>query len=411
MSLPSNSPAPSAAEGQNDRAQQGASPLRRLLALCVVTITATVVYTWTGHESAPAARPQLQPVSKSPLADIRPPAPEALRDPAAPNPAEKTDTPVAATHSPAATSVRDARANAPSKVSGMPAGSGPIFLLLHTGADLSYHKLSVQYESDGVTRREATTLACRAAHFASGRGVCLAMPDAGVMAFTAELFDANFQKTRTLSLNGFPSRTRVSSDGRYAAITVFVSGHSYATAGFSTETQIIDAVTGDPVVANLEQMEVWSKGVRWQSPDANFWGVTFAKNSDRFYATLGTGGSVYLVEGSIGENRITILRDGVECPSLSPDNTRVAFKSRVPGPGLPKWRVHVLDIATMSDIPLAETDTVDEQVGWLDNSRVTYTKPDAARVTSLNVWAVPADGTGAPELLLREAGHATTIRP
>jgi hypothetical protein len=241
--------------------------------------------------------------------------------------------------------------------------------------------------------------------------VCLAMPDAGVMAFTAELFDANFQKTRTLSLNGFPSRTRVSSDGRYAAITVFVSGHSYATAGFSTETQIIDAATGDPVVANLEQMEVWWKGVRRQSPDANFWGVTFAKNSDRFYATLGTGGSVYLVEGSIRENRITILRDGVECPSLSPDNTRVAFKSRVPGPGLPKWRVHVLDLATMADVPLAETDTVDEQVGWLDNERVTYTKPDAARVTSLNVWAVPADGTGAPELLLREAGYATTIRP
>ena len=408
MSLPNNTPAPSGAEPQSDHAQ-GAKSLRRLLALSVVIITATVVYTLSGRESAPAARPQLQPVSKSPLADIRPPAPEALRDPAAPSAAGNSDTPVAATHSPA--SVGGARANAPSKMSGLQAGSGPIFLLLHTGADLSYHKLSVQYDTDGVTRREATPLACRAAPFARGRGVCLAMPDAGVMAFTAELFDANFQRTRTLSLNGFPSRTRVSADGRYAAITVFVSGHSYATAGFSTETQIIDAATGDAVVANLEQMEVWSKGVRWQSPDANFWGVTFAKNSDRFYATLGTGGSAYLVEGSIRENRITVLREGVECPSLSPDNTRVAFKSRVPGPGLPKWRVHVLDLATMADVPLAETDTVDEQVGWLDNERVTYTKPDAARVTSLNVWAVPADGTGAPELLLREAGYATTIRP
>ena len=33
--------------------------------------------------------------------------------------------------------------------------------------------------------------------------------------------------------------------------------------------------------------------------DVNFWGVTFARDSDRFYATLATGGKTYLIEGSV----------------------------------------------------------------------------------------------------------------
>jgi hypothetical protein len=237
------------------------------------------------------------------------------------------------------------------------------------------------------------------------------MPNPAVMAFTAELFDSNFRVTRTLPLSGFPTRTRVSPDGRYAAITVFVTGHSYATVGFSTQAQIIDAITGDPVVPNLEQMDVWGKGARFQSPDANFWGVTFTKDPNRFYATPSARGAVYLVEGNIRENRVTVIREGVECPSLSPDNTRVAFKSRMPGAGLAKWRVHVLDLESLTDVPLAETENVDEQVGWLDNAHVTYSKADPERSTSMNVWTVPADGSGAPVLVLREAGFATTIRP
>ena len=39
-------------------------------------------------------------------------------------------------------------------------------------------------------------------------------------------------------LAGIPSRTRVSPDGVFVASTAFVTGHSYAGGGFSTETRI-----------------------------------------------------------------------------------------------------------------------------------------------------------------------------
>jgi hypothetical protein len=239
------------------------------------------------------------------------------------------------------------------------------------------------------------------------------MPNAAIPTYSAVLFDASLQAGSTLPLSGIPSRTRVSPDGRYAAITVFISGHSYASAGFSTETQILDSASGKPIVANLERMEVWSDGSRLQSSDFNFWGVTFSDDSNRFYASLGTGGSVYLVEGNIRENRVTVLREGVECPSLSPDNTRVAFKKRVPGSGLPTWRIHVLDLASLKETPLAETRSVDEQVGWLDNSQITYTQPDDSGPSSAvtNVWVARADGGGTPAILLREAASAIVIRP
>jgi hypothetical protein len=400
--------------------------LRRLLVVCALTVTATIVYTWNGRQAGPPPRPQLQAVTKSPLADLSPPPLHLFSDGAtAVTQQQSSDARDASASSSAVGGTAAARSrNHPSvaaagstPVNGSAhkslttAGTAPMFLFLHTGRDLSYHKLAVEYVADGVTRREATPLSCRTAHFAAGRGVCLSMPNAGVMAFTAELFDSNFRVTRTLPLTGFPSRTRVSPDGRLAAITVFVTGHSYGTAGFSTATQIIDAVTGDPVVANLEQMEVRFNGARFQSPDANFWGVTFTKDPNRFYATLSARGTVYLVEGKLRENRVTVIREAVECPSLSPDNTRVAFKSRVAGEGLARWRVHVLDLESLTDIPLAETENVDEQVGWLDDAHVTYSKSDPERSTSMNVWAVPADGSGAPVLVLREAGYATTLRP
>jgi hypothetical protein len=286
-----------------------------------------------------------------------------------------------------------------------------VFLLRHTGLDRSYGALAADFNTGTATGRQATSLQCDRVHFAAGRGVCLEVRRRAITTYAAVLFDATFEHTVRLPLSGIPSRTRVSPDGTYAAITVFTSGHSYSGGSFSTETKIIDSVTGAPIVGNLEQMQVWSKGRKWESPDFNFWGVTFTRNRNRFYATLGTGGVAYLVEGDIAANKISVLREGVECPSLSPDGTRVAFKKRVPGSGLARWRIHVLDLATLTDIAVAENRHVDEQVDWLDESHILYTQPDeggpSPAITS--VWVVPADGTGAPALLLREAASATVV--
>lgn len=278
------------------------------------------------------------------------------------------------------------------------------FLVRHTGLDASYGVLSVLRLGASGEDRRGTPLRCDRLHFVGDRGVCLAT-DRFYTTHSILVFDGSFEPLHTLPLNGVPSRARLSRDGRRAAVTVFVSGHSYADEGFSTETSIIDTYTGERVVRSLEEFEVRQGSTRLRASDFNFWGITFAEDGDRFYATLGTGGRIYLVEGRVSERRVNVLVEGVECPSLSPDQTRVAFKKRIPTGTDFVWRLHVLDLATSVETPLAETRHVDDQVEWLDDTTVLYALPDSsaptARVT--DIWQVPADGLGEPELLLRQA--------
>ena len=363
------------------------------VALCIACIALTVGYTLTTTGSSAGVRPVALP-SLTEGTGV-----ELLAGPPTPSAAE-----VASAVTPVT--------NVPPTVSARPQARTPIFLVRHTGLDQSYGALAAESGIDSSATRQATSMHCENVHFAGGRGVCLDARRGAITTYSAVLFDDRFQPTLTLSLSGIPSRTRVSPDGRYAATTVFVSGHSYAGTDFSTETQIFDSISGKPVVANLEQMEVWSKGSRLQSPDFNFWGVTFTSDRNRFYATLGTGGIAYLVEGDIAAHKVTVLKEGVECPSLSPNNTRVAFKKRVPGDGLAKWRLYVLDLATLTEAPVAESRFIDEQVEWLDDDHILYTQVDeTARSKAVtNVWVVPADGSGEPAIVLREAASPTLAR-
>ena len=102
------------------------------------------------------------------------------------------------------------------------------------------------------------------------------------------VFGPDFKITHDVSLGGFPSRVRISPDGRYGATTVFVAGHSYADAGFSTETTLINLETGAKI-GNLESSRCCATARASGRVDFNYWGVTFAPDGDRFYATLATG--------------------------------------------------------------------------------------------------------------------------
>ncbi|MCA1842152.1 MAG: hypothetical protein LC792_02990 [Actinobacteria bacterium] len=146
-------------------------------------------------------------------------------------------------------------------------------------------------------------------------------------------------------------------------------------------------------------------GKRLESADFNFWGVTFARRPGRFYATLGTGGHTYLIEGDLATRTATVLRDGVECPSLSTDGTRIAFKDKVAGGGLGevKWRLSVLSLDTLEAHPLAETRNVDDQAEWLDDGTVLYS-------VESDTYAVPADGTGTPRLFAHRADSPAVVR-
>ena len=61
----------------------------------------------------------------------------------------------------------------------------------------------------------------------------------------------------------------------------------------------------------------------------------------------------------------------------------------------------------MADTTLADPRSVDDQVEWLDSSRIAYGVQDEGPPATLdvNLWTVPADGTGAPTMFL---AHATS---
>ena len=201
---------------------------------------------------------------------------------------------------------------------------------------------------------------------------------------------------------GIPSRARVSPDGRYGSVTLFVTGHSYAGAGsFSTQTTLIDLERGTKV-AELEDFTVTREGRQVTAIDVNFWGVTFARDSDRFYATMATGGKTYLVQGSVKRRVARVIHENVECPSLSPDGTRVAYKRRRGSDERP-WRLTVLDLETLRETPLAELRSVDDQAEWLDDSHVLYGIDGEIAV-------VRADGGGRPSRFAAAAGSPAVVR-
>jgi hypothetical protein len=88
----------------------------------------------------------------------------------------------------------------------------------------------------------------------------------------------------------------------------------------------------------------------------------------------------------------------------------VAYKklgTRRPG----DWRLAVLDLASGTETMLAETHSVDDQVEWLDNDQILYGLPgQGSRAAETNVWVVPADGSGAPRLLIEKAWSPSVVR-
>jgi hypothetical protein len=250
--------------------------------------------------------------------------------------------------------------------------------------------------------RTLLPLRCDRVDFAGGSGLCLARASGFAAGYRARAFGTDLHSRGEVNVDGIPSRARVSPDGRLGAVTMFVTGHSYAdVGGFSTTTTIVDLRRGTKV-ADLEDFTVTRDGRTITAADVNFWGVTFARDHDRFYATLATGAMLFLVEGSVARRTMRTIHDGVECPSLSPDETRIAYKKRV-GAGAKRWRLYVLDLATMRETPLAETRSVDDQVAWLDDDHVLYALDE-------DVWTMPADGGGRPVRYARRADSPAVVR-
>ncbi|RSS83305.1 TolB-like translocation protein [Streptomyces sp. WAC06614] len=249
--------------------------------------------------------------------------------------------------------------------------------------------------------RTASGVSCLRLYAAAGTGICLQAVKGGVQdSYRAVVLDASLREVSAHPLAGIPTRARVSPGGHLTAWTVFVGGDSYAGTDFSTRTSVLDLRTGR-LEASLEDFTIRKDGHDHKAADVNFWGVTFTPDEKGFYATLATGGKTYLVRGDLDARTVTTLRENVECPSLSPDGTRIVFKKRVEGrPAEAPWQLHALDLATGTETPLAEERSVDDQAVWLDDRTVAYALPGDF---GADLYSVPADGSGSPARLMDSA--------
>ncbi|MCP3802440.1 hypothetical protein NLX83_24530 [Allokutzneria sp. A3M-2-11 16] len=252
--------------------------------------------------------------------------------------------------------------------------------------------------ADPAGPRRISGLSCDRFYLSAGTGLCLATAPGPLPSAVAVFVDKELREVKRVELAGIPNRAKLSPDGKMGAWTTFVTGDSYSQSGtFSTRTGIMDR-DQDQLYSNIEGIPLLVAGERHHAEDVNYWGVTFTRDNKRFYATVATGGRTHLVVADYDAWEAKTVRENAECPSLSPDGTRLAFKKRVSTDNARPWREHVLDLATMTETPLAETRSVDDQAVWLDPRTLAYSLPNERGGS--DVWAVPADGSGAPRLLV-----------
>ncbi|MDV8146290.1 hypothetical protein [Arthrobacter sp. B10-11] len=240
--------------------------------------------------------------------------------------------------------------------------------------------------------------------------VCLKTNRGLVTNFEAVLLDREWHPTGRWALPGIPSRTRMSADGSLVGTTVFVSGHSYSAAGFSTETTI-SRTDGSAGTGSLEGFALMVNGTQVTAADRNIWGITFVRgDADAFYATAASSGRIWLVKGSISARTLTAVHDGVECPSLSPDGTRVAYKKNTGTPLAAHWKVAVLDLASGSETVLSEPRSVDDQIEWLDDATLLYGLPREGAEGDSDIWQIKADPAARATIYIEHAWSPSVVR-
>jgi hypothetical protein len=274
------------------------------------------------------------------------------------------------------------------------------------GAD--YGKLAAVPLADPGGARAFGSVRCERVYSTSSAGVCVTASGGIAPTYAVATLGEDLSSLSSAPLAGLPSRARMSADSRLVSTTTFITGHSYAASSFSTATVI--RVAGRA----LPNLETWTTylpdGQRLVAANRNFWGVTFAPDDDTFYATAASGTTTWLVRGSIKTRTMRALRTDAECPSLSPDGRHVAYKKRLGNPTPGVWRLASLDLATGTETLLAETRNIDDQVEWRDDSSVLYSLPrTGTEATTSDVWQVPADGSGAPSVLVPYASSPAVV--
>ncbi|TDO56819.1 WD40 repeat protein [Kribbella sp. VKM Ac-2571] len=274
--------------------------------------------------------------------------------------------------------------NAVPVVTGQPMrfdGKTLFFRNLAEGPDAG--KLAAVPMADPGAARRVGELRCDRFAAAHGTAICLRLKAGSLPAMTDLIvLDASLHERHRETLPGTPSRARVSPDGRFVNWTLFVTGDSYAATGFSTRTGLYEVDTGR-LVKTIEELAVFVDGKRYFASDVNYWGITFAADGNRFYVTMASKGKTYLIEADYRAYRGTAIAENVECPSLSPDGRRIAYKQKV-ADGV--WRLAVLDLGTRRITHPPDSRPIDDQPVWQGNDTLLYPLRNSGN--TLDVWSV-----------------------
>ncbi len=87
--------------------------------------------------------------------------------------------------------------------------------------------------------------------------------------------------------------------------------------------------------------------------------VAVAKDDRTFYPTMATAGRTWLMKDDLVTRTMTDLRQTAECPSLSPDGTKVTYKKRTSRTG--PWRLAVTNLGTGAEAVIEGTSGIDDQ--------------------------------------------------
>lgn len=247
-------------------------------------------------------------------------------------------------------------------------------------------------------KRTVTPMSCQRVFTAAGTTACLKL--SGPSTYSAEVTDQTGKIVKSVGLPGIPSRAKVSASGRIVTWTSFVSGDSYSVpGGFSTRTGYLDVSNGD-VVDSVEHFDAEVNGQPFTSNDINYWGLTVGSDDRTFYATMASGENTWLVRGDFVTKKVTSLRKDAECPSLSPDGTKVAYKKRIGAFG--PWELAVYDLATRVEKRLPGTGGIDDQATWLGNDKLAYAALlRDQKLPSISV--VPVDGSAPAQMIIPDA--------
>jgi hypothetical protein len=117
------------------------------------------------------------------------------------------------------------------------------------------------------------------------------------------------------------------------------------------------------------------------------------------------------MKGSVSGRSLTSLADDAECPSVSPDHTKVAYKKVVDHVnGQVVWALAVRDLATGTETLLPATKGLDDQAEWLDDDHLLYGLPRTGQPGTTDVWQIGLTSDSTPTVLIPGAWSPSVVR-